>query len=47
MLNYSLSKGDLSNENVEALKSGMSNLKRHVFNIKKFGLPIVIALIIL
>ena len=37
-------KGDLSNENIEAVKSGMSNLKRHVSNIKKFGLPVVIAI---
>lgn len=37
-------KADLSNENVEAVKSGISNLKRHVSNIKKFGLPVVIAI---
>ena len=39
-----VAKGDLSNENIEAVKSGMSNLKRHVSNIKKFGLPVVIAI---
>ncbi|MDC0057163.1 formate--tetrahydrofolate ligase [Alphaproteobacteria bacterium] len=39
-----VAKGDLSNENIKAVKSGMSNLKRHVSNIKKFGLPVVIAI---
>ena len=39
-----VAKADLSNENVEAVKSGISNLKRHVSNIKKFGLPVVIAI---
>ena len=39
-----VAKGDLNNENIEAVKSGMSNLKRHVSNIKKFGLPVVIAI---
>jgi len=39
-----VAKGDLTNENVEAVKSGMSNLKRHVSNIKKFGLHVVVAI---
>ena len=39
-----VAKANLSNENVEAVKSGISNLKRHVSNIKKFGLPVVIAI---
>ena len=39
-----VAKEDLGNENVEALKIGMSNLKRHVSNIKKFGLPLVVAI---
>ena len=39
-----VAKADLSKENVEAVKSGISNLKRHVSNIKKFGLPVVIAI---
>jgi len=39
-----VAKENLSNENVEAVKSGISNLKRHVSNIKKFGLPVVIAI---
>ena len=39
-----VTKSDLSIENVKAVKSGVSNLKRHVSNIKKFGLPVVIAI---
>ena len=39
-----VTKADLGNENVEAVKSGMSNLKRHVSNMKKFGLPVVVAI---
>ena len=37
-------KENLANENVEAVKSGLSNLTRHVRNIKKFGLPTVVAI---
>jgi len=37
-------KDDLSKENVEALKAGCSNLARHVQNVKKFGLPLVVAI---
>ena len=29
---------------LKAVKLGMSNLKRHVSNMKKFGLPVVIAI---
>ena len=39
-----VAKADLANENIEAVKSGMSNLKRHVSNMKKFGLPVVVAI---
>jgi formate--tetrahydrofolate ligase len=39
-----VAKADLGNENIEAVKLGMSNLKRHVSNMKKFGLPVVIAI---
>ena len=39
-----VAKSNLSNENIEAVKSGMSNLKRHVSNMKKFGLPVVVAI---
>ena len=35
---------DLGAENVEALKSGFVNLKRHVENMKRYGVPVVIAI---
>ena len=38
-----VAKDDLKNENVEALKKGLVNLERHIENIKKFGLPVAIA----
>ena len=38
-----VAKDDLKNENVEALKKGLVNLERHVENVKKFGLPVAIA----
>ncbi|KPA83327.1 putative C-1-tetrahydrofolate synthase cytoplasmic [Leptomonas pyrrhocoris] len=31
-------------ENLEALRAGMSNLLRHIRNIRKFGVPVVVAL---
>ena len=37
-------KGDLGKENIEAVRSGISNLKRHVENIKKYGLPVIVAI---
>ncbi len=33
---------ELDNENVEALKIGVANLKRHLENVQKYGLPVVI-----
>ncbi|MBG76385.1 MAG: formate--tetrahydrofolate ligase [Pelagibacteraceae bacterium] len=39
-----IKKENLSEENVEAVKKGISNLNRHVTNIKKFGLPVVVAI---
>ncbi len=38
-----VAKDDLKNENVEALKKGLINLERHIENVKKFGLPVAIA----
>ena len=35
---------DLEKENVEALKKGFENLGTHAENLKKFGLPIIIAI---
>ncbi len=37
-------KENLGNENVEAVRLGISNLKKHVENIKKFGLPAIVAI---
>ena len=37
-------KDDLKNEDLDALKKGMSNLERHIQNIKKFGLQVVVAI---
>lgn len=35
---------DLKKENVEALLSGVGNLKAHIENVKKFNIPIVVAI---
>ena len=37
-----LAKTELATENIEALKKGMTNLAKHIENIQKFGLPIVV-----
>ena len=39
-----VAKTDLSEENVQAVRDGFSNLKRHVENIRKFGIPVVVAI---
>ena len=39
-----VSKDDLKNENVNALKNGLVNLERHINNIRKFGLPVTVAI---
>ncbi len=38
-----VAKEDLKKENVSALKEGMVNLRRHINNIRKFGLPVTVA----
>jgi formate--tetrahydrofolate ligase len=38
-----VAKEQLKNENVEALKKGLANLGRHIENVKKFGVPIAVA----
>ncbi len=38
-----VSKEDLKKENLPALKDGMVNLRRHINNIRKFGLPVTVA----
>ena len=37
-------KEDLSAENVEALKIGCENLRTHVENLQKYGLPVIVAI---
>ncbi len=39
-----VAKDDLGEENLDAVEKGMSNLERHVENIKKFGVPSVVAI---
>ena len=38
-----VNKEDLKKENVSALKDGLVNLERHINNIRKFGLPVTVA----
>ena len=38
-----VTKDELKNENVKALKKGLVNLERHINNTRKFGLPVTIA----
>ncbi|EPE97937.1 formate--tetrahydrofolate ligase [Rhizobium grahamii] len=43
-MNGGVKKDDLGAENVAALKKGCSNLGRHVANVRKFGVPVVVAI---
>ncbi|MDR6816620.1 formate--tetrahydrofolate ligase [Neorhizobium sp. 2083] len=43
-MNGGVRKEDLGQENVEALKRGASNLGRHIANVRKFGVPVVVAI---
>lgn len=42
--NGGVAKAELSNENVPALKAGIVNLGKHIENMKKFGVPVVVAI---
>ena len=42
--NGGVPKAELTDENVEALKKGIVNLKTHIENIHKFGVPVVVAI---
>ena len=42
--NGGVEKADLSTENLEALKKGIVNLEKHIENIQKYGIPVVITL---
>ncbi|HFH8591419.1 TPA: formate--tetrahydrofolate ligase [Streptococcus agalactiae] len=39
-----VSKEDLSQENVKAVKRGFTNLERHVNNMRQYGVPVVVAI---
>jgi len=43
-MNGGVAKDALTEENVEAIRAGFANLKRHVENIRKFGIPVVVAI---
>ena len=43
-MNGGVKKGDLGPENIEAVEKGCANLGRHVENVKKFGVPVVVAI---
>ena len=43
-MNGGVAKADLDSENVDAVKAGCANLGRHIENIKKFGVPAVVAI---
>ena len=39
-----IKKEDLGSENVNAVKSGCKNLERHIKNIRKFGVPVIVGI---
>jgi formate--tetrahydrofolate ligase len=43
-LNGGVGKNDLGEENVAAVEKGSANLKQHVENLAKFGVPVVVAM---
>ena len=43
-MNGGVAKDALTGENVEAVRAGFANLKRHVENIRKFSIPAVVAI---
>lgn len=42
--NGGVKKDQLASENLAALEAGIPNLKRHVDNIRKFGVPVIVAI---
>lgn len=42
--NGGVAKADLNEENLEALKKGIVNLEKHIENLQKFGVPVVVTL---
>ena len=43
-MNGGVTKEHLDTENIEAVRKGCANLGRHVQNVKKFGVPVVVAI---
>lgn len=39
-----MDKKELANENLEALRKGIANLEKHIENIAKYGLPVIVAI---
>jgi formate--tetrahydrofolate ligase len=39
-----VAKDDLKKENLDALRRGLSNLQRHVSNVQKYGVPVVVSI---
>ena len=42
--NGGVAKADLGEENLEALKKGIVNLEKHIENVQKFGVPVIVTL---
>ena len=42
--NGGVPKSELNNANLEALKSGIANLEKHIENLQKYGVPVIVAL---
>lgn len=42
--NGGVAKADLAEENLDALKKGIVNLEKHIENIQKFGVPVIVTL---
>ena len=43
-MNGGLSKTELANEDLEALDKGVVNLEQHIENLKKYGVPVIVAI---
>lgn len=42
-MNGGVAKDNLNEENVEAVQKGYVNLQRHIRNMKRYGVPVVVA----
>lgn len=43
-MNGGVEKSDLAHENITALKNGAANLLRHIANVEKYGVPVIVAI---